>query len=140
MASKQHKFDFGLSFAGEDRDKVKKVLQELSKLNIRAFYDRAAKHELWGAHAGETLGRIYTESCRYFMPFISKHYVKRVWAKFEFKRALTKAILNDQTFVLPVRIDDTKFDLLDESIVYLDYDPARNCTMRCCETGLSARR
>ena len=66
------------------------------------------------------LGRIYTKECRYFMPFISKHYVEKAWPNFEFKIALTKAIQSQESFVLPVRIDDTKLTLLDESIFYLD--------------------
>ena len=107
-------YDIGLSFAGEDRKLVEEVLLELSRRNIRAFYDRAETPKLWGEHGGVVLGKIYTKQCRHFMPFISEHYVRKAWPNFEFKKALTKAILTQETFMLPVRIDDTEFELLDE--------------------------
>jgi hypothetical protein len=113
-------YDIGLSFAGEDRKLVEEVLLELSRRNIRAFYDRAETPKLWGEHGGVILGEIYTKQCRHFMPFISEHYVKKAWPNFEFKKALTKAILTQETFMLPVRIDDAEFELLDEGVFYVD--------------------
>lgn len=123
MSTDTERYDVGLSYAGEDREKVEKVLLELSKRNIRAFYDRNEKPMMWGQNAARILGTIYTERCRHFMPFISAHYVKKAFPNFEYEKALTKAIkTREPEFVLPVRLDGSKFDLLDESVIYLNYD------------------
>ncbi len=132
-------YDIGLSFAGEDRKLVEEVLLELSRRNIRAFYDRAETPKLWGEHGGVVLGEIYTKQCRHFMPFISEHYVKKAWPNFEFKKALTKAILSQETFVLPVRIDGSEFELLDEGVFYVDLrerTPADVATFAATKLGI----
>ena len=113
-------YDIGLSFAGEDRQQVEGVLLELARRNVRCFYDREEIPQLWGTDLAETLARIYTKQCRYFMPFISKAYVARVWPNHEFRSALQRAIRSDETFILPLRLDDSEFDLLNENISYLD--------------------
>ena len=132
-------YDIGLSFAGEDRKRVEEVLLELSRRNIRAFYDRAETPKLWGEHGAVALGRIYTKQCRHFMPFISEHYVKKAWPNFEFKKALTKAIQTQETFMLPVRIDDTEFELLEEGVFYVDlrkHTPADVATFTAIKLGI----
>lgn len=113
-------YDLGLSFAGQDRGDVERVLLELAKRNVRCFYDRKEVAQLWGADLAETLSHIYTKRCRYFMPFVSAAYVSTIWPKFEFRSALQHAIRSDETFILPIRLDDTPFELLNENVFYLD--------------------
>lgn len=115
-------FDVGISYAGEDRETVEKVLLELAKRNVRTFYDRNVDEmaHLWGEDLGEILPRIYLKQSRFFMPFISESYVHKAFPKFEFKRALERAIRSDDPFIIPVRLDDTVFDLLSDNVACLD--------------------
>jgi excisionase family DNA binding protein len=121
MAAAETKdYDVGLSFAGEDQEQVERVLLELAKRNVRCFYDRHQIVDLWGTDLAEALSHIYTKRCRYFVPFVSQPYVSRVWPKYEFRSALQRAIRSDETFILPIRIDDSPFELLNENIFFLD--------------------
>jgi len=113
-------YDIGLSLAGDDREKVECVLLELAKRNVRCFYDRIEVAQLWGKDLSGTLSDIYTKRCRYFVPFISAAYVSKVWPKYEFRSALQRAIRSDETFILPIRLDDSPFELLNENVFYLD--------------------
>jgi hypothetical protein len=113
-------YDVGISCAGEDRDTVERVLLELAKRNVRTFYDLDERARLWGEDLAELLPRIYLKQCRFFMPFISESYVKKAFPKFEYKRALEKAIRTDDAFIIPVQLEDVKFDLLGDNVAYLD--------------------
>jgi hypothetical protein len=44
----EYEFDISFSFAGEDRQYVEAVAEELQKCSVRIFYDKYEQANLWG--------------------------------------------------------------------------------------------
>lgn len=118
----QYKFDVCFSFAGEQRDYVEQVYQELKKNNIRVFYDRDEDIEtlLWGTNLIEVFKNVYRDKSKYCIMFLSKEYAEKTWTRHERRSALSRAISTYETYILPIRFDDTDIPGLDDSIEYLN--------------------
>ena len=78
MKKDNFEYEVALSFAGEQRDYVKKVSEALTKLNVRHFYDYNEQVNIWGKNLTQYLDSVYFEKAMYFVPFISEEYVKKV--------------------------------------------------------------
>lgn len=124
MKKKNFEYEVALSFAGEQRDYVKKVSEELTKLNVRHFYDYNEQVNLWGKNLTQYLDRVYYEKAMYFVPFISEEYIKKMWTNLEVKSALERNMNESrpdfQQYILPVRFDDTRVSGIVGSIAYID--------------------
>lgn len=48
QAKTDYDYDVCLSFAGEDRDYVRRVANELQHHGVRSFYDEHEQAQLWG--------------------------------------------------------------------------------------------
>lgn len=115
-----YKFDFGLSFAGEDRKYAERLAEILKAEHIRVFYDKDEQAELWGQDLYQQFQQIYGRDCRFFIPFISANYVSKRWPKHELKQAQARDFKSDAEYILPVRIDDTELPGLNETTGYID--------------------
>lgn len=109
----KYKYDVALSFAGEQRDYVKKLAKYLSDLGITTFYDEDHKIQLWGQNVIEYLEKVYYKDSRYCVIFISKEYKEKCWTVLEREIIEERMLLQDdsnhfQKCILPVRFDDTK--------------------------------
>jgi hypothetical protein len=113
------RYDVCLSFAGEDRDYVKAVAEELRRRDIRVFYDKYEEVQLWGANLLERFATVYQNSARYCVMFVSVHYRRKVWPNHEAANALARS-LKDKEYILPVRFDDTEIPGLLPTIGYVD--------------------
>lgn len=124
MKQSDFEFEVALSFAGEQRDYVKRVSNELKKLNIKHFYDNDEQVNLWGKNLTQYLDSVYFEKSMYFVPFISKEYIKKVWTKLEVNSALERNMNESrpdfQQYILPIRFDDIRVPGIVGSIAYLD--------------------
>ena len=90
MKKKNFEYDVALSFAGEQRDYVEKVSEELTALKVKHFYDNNEKVNLWGKNLAQFLDSVYFEKAMYFVPFISKEYKKKIWTRLEVNSALER--------------------------------------------------
>ena len=115
-----YKYDFGLSFAGEDRDKTKILAGILKAEQIRVFYDHDEEAELWGQYLYQKFQRIYGDECRFFIPFVSVNYLKKQWLKHELKQAQARDFKSDVEYILPVRLDETELPRLNITTGYID--------------------
>ena len=117
----KYNYDVCLSFAGEQRNFVQKVYEELKKNNVSVFYDKDEDIEtmLWGRNLIEVFTDVYKKNARFCVMFISKDYAAKAWTNLERRRALTRA-LDDELYILPVRMDDTNLPGMDDSLSYLD--------------------
>lgn len=115
-----YKYDVALSFAGEDREYVDVVADILNKNNIKVFYDKFEEVNLWGKDLGIHFDYVYRRQSKYFIPFISVHYEKKVWTNYEVRTAIARAIENKEEYILPVRFDKTELDGIRSTIGYLD--------------------
>ncbi len=117
--SKQsYKYDAALSFAGEDRRHAKALAEKLKAEGVRVFYDEDARAHLWGK-GQEVFEQIYGPESRFVVAFISKHYLKKDWSRFEFDTAKREQRQRPSEFLLPVRLDGSRMLGLPDDRCYL---------------------
>lgn len=115
-----YKYDFGLSFAGEDRAHAEKLARLLKNECVTVFYDHDEEAYLWGQDIYQKFHKIYGHDCRFFIPFVSKNYIEKRWPKHELKQAQARDFKSDFEYILPLRLDDTELPGLNETTAYLD--------------------
>lgn len=97
-------YEVGFSFAGEARQIVDAVNAEMKIEEVVTFYDFDQQAFLLALDLEMTLGRVYSESCRYYLVFLDKFYREKVWTKYE-KDVMTRG--GRKEHVIPVLLDDT---------------------------------
>jgi hypothetical protein len=114
-------YDVCLSFAGEQRDYVQRIAEEVRQAGYRVFYDQDKEIAalLWGRDLTEVLDYVYREGSRFCVMFISSDYAEKAWTRHERRSALARA-LEDDEYVLPARFDDTELPGFRPTIGYLD--------------------
>lgn len=119
--SREGRFDYDicLSFAGEDRDYVHRTATALRKAGIRVFYDQYEEAELWGKDLYAHLHEVYSNSARYCVIFISKHYARKLWSNHERVAAQERAFRENREYILPARFDQTAVPGLPGTIGYV---------------------
>ncbi|MGV6473626.1 AAA family ATPase [Azotobacter vinelandii] len=96
-------YDIGFSFAGEVRKLVELVNAEMKAEDLITFYDYDQQAILLAMDLQDVLGKIYHESCRYYLVFMDKHYREKVWTRFE-KDVMTNGKRSGH--IVPVIVDD----------------------------------
>jgi hypothetical protein len=114
------KYDVALSFAGEDREYVDQVADDLRRSGVAVFYDRYEQTDLWGRDLYEHLSDVYQNRARYTVMFISRHYAEKLWTRHERKSAQARAFRESGEYILPARFDDTEVPGLASTVGYLD--------------------
>ncbi len=99
-----YSYDVGFSFAGEARRVVEAVNTEMKAEDVVTFYDYDQQAFLLALDLEKTLGRVYAESCRYYLVFLDKYYREKVWTKYE-KDVMTGHGRKDH--IIPVLLDDS---------------------------------
>ena len=102
----EHKYDFCLSFAGEDRKYAERLADLLIQAGARVFYDFAEEHVLWGKDLYTHLQDVYQNQSRYCVMFTSKHYVQKAWTNVEREAAQARS-LRQPEYILPIKLDST---------------------------------
>lgn len=115
-------YDLALSFAGEERLIAKTIADELTKQRYKVFYDEYEQANLWGKDLYSHLNNVYKKRAKYCLMIISKDYATKVWTTHERKAAQAKAFMNNQEYILPLRVDDTEIEGLNETIGYIDLE------------------
>jgi hypothetical protein len=98
-----YSYDIGFSFAGEARRIVEAVNAEMKAEDVITFYDYDQQAFLLALDLEKTLGRVYAESCRYYLVFLDKHYREKVWTKYE-RDVMTRP--GRKEHIIPVLLDD----------------------------------
>ena len=123
---KKFQYDVVLSFAGENREYVKKVAVLLQSMNVSVFYDKFEAANLLGKELEPFLHDVYRNKARYCVIFVSQFYGLKKWTQWELKAAKERADLESKEYILPVRFDRTTLSGLQESTGYLsttEYSP-----------------
>ncbi len=113
--------DIAVSFAGEDREVVDIIAQELRKNKVNVFYDNFFKADLIGKDLSDYFKEKYGKKTKYMVPFISKSYTLKDWTNFEFEIAHDEAERRIKEFILPVRLDTTIMQGLKRTIAYISF-------------------
>lgn len=106
--SEEKEFDIALSFAGEDREYVKRVAELLTQSGVKVFYDSFEEANLWGKDLYSYLIDIYKNKALYTIMFISESYSKKLWTNHERKAMQARAFQESAEYILPARFDDTE--------------------------------
>jgi hypothetical protein len=78
-----HRYDFALSFAGEDRDIADALFRRLQDSELEVFYDRHEQHRILAADVEEYLRPIYQSEARFVIVLLGQTYPNKLWTKFE---------------------------------------------------------
>lgn len=119
------KFDFALSFAGENRDVADALNKALAAREISIFYDKNEQHRILANDVEEYLAPIYRSESKFVVPLLSKDYPKKIWTKFEseqFKQRFGSAS------IIPIWFSNSPPGMFDETRKYggLAFDGAGN--------------
>lgn len=117
-------FDLAFSFAGEDRDYVRRVKEACEKLGLTVYYDEDRKIEQWGKSFITEQRKVYGGyKTKHFVPFISQHYFEKPIPTDEFRSALTESTKRER-YILPIKLDHSKIstEYLHSDTQYLTKD------------------
>ena len=120
MTERDFDYDVGLSFAGEQRDYVNDVANDLKARGIHVFFDEFEQSNLWGKNLYEHLSYVYQRMCRYCVVFASKDYAAKAWPTIERQSAQARAIEAKEEYILPARFDDTPIPGILDTVHYID--------------------
>jgi hypothetical protein len=71
--------------------------------DVVTFYDYDQQAFLLALDLEKTLGRVYVESCRFYLVFLDNNYREKVWTKFE-KDVMTRP--GRKEHIIPIILDD----------------------------------
>lgn len=117
---KTYDYDITLSFAGEDREYVKRIADTLTELGVKVFYDDYYKADLWGENLFTHLDEIYQNKAKFCVMFLSKKYKEKVWTNHERESAQARALTEKGSYILPIRLDETEIPGIRKTIGYID--------------------
>ena len=102
-SARVYAYDVGFSFAGEARHVVEAVNAELKAEDVVTFYDFDQQAVLLALDLQSALEHVYTESCRYYLVFLERHYKEKVWTRWE-QDIMTHS--RRRGHIIPVVLDD----------------------------------
>jgi hypothetical protein len=126
------RYDFALSFAGENRDLAEGIFHELQEREIAVFYDKNEQHRILANDVEEYLAPIYRSESRFVVPILSREYPKKIWTKFESEQF--KERFGDGS-VIPVVYIDIAPGFFDETkrVGGLTFDPSKDLASQARE-------
>lgn len=113
-------YDVALSYASEDLDYVHPVAEGLKQGGARVFYAGFEQASTFGEVLSELFVDIFQKKARFTVVFISASYIDKPWPLLEGRIALGRALFEHQTYLLPVRLDDSDLPGLLPTIGYVD--------------------
>lgn len=116
------RYDFALSFAGENRNLAEALAQELATRETSVFYDKNEQHRILGNDVEEYLAPIYRSESKFVVPLLSKDYPKKIWTKFESEQFKQRF---GEHSVIPIWYSDSSPGIFDESrrVGGMSFDP-----------------
>lgn len=121
--SQHYPYDVALSFAGQDRSYAHALAEVLRGRGLNVFYDTYEKSTLWGKNLYTYLSDIYQNKARYCVMFLSQYYAEKLWTNHEREAAQARAFEENEEYILPVRLDDTKIPGISSTVAYLSWPP-----------------
>lgn len=101
----EQKYHVALSFAGEDREYVKRVAAQLTSEGVEVFYDEYEEADLWGKNLYTHLRDVYENKALFTVIFVSENYRKKLWANHELESAQARAFETNKEYILPAFFD-----------------------------------
>lgn len=114
------RFDFAISYAGEEEGIAKDLVQLLQDKGAKVFFAKNEKVYLFGKSLTSELDYIFGPYTKFAVPIVSEYYIHKYWTKYEFNIAKIEEGKRGFEFILPIRLDDVSLKGLGEDIVYID--------------------
>ncbi|MCD6255767.1 MAG: TIR domain-containing protein [Deltaproteobacteria bacterium] len=114
------RWKISLSFAGEDRWIAERLAIGFKENGISVFYDQFEKSTLLGKDLYQYLFDVYSKYSQYCVVLISANYRKKSWTMHELKAMQSTALISQEEYILPVRLDNTELPGFPPQIGYLD--------------------
>jgi hypothetical protein len=108
------RYDFALSFAGEDRTIAESLFNALQDNELEVFYDKNEQHRILAENVEEYLAPIYASEAQFVICILGPTYPTKIWTKFESKQ-FRERFKNGE--VIPILLDTTQpgvFDLAND--------------------------
>ncbi len=117
----ESRYDFALSFAGEDRDVAETIFTDLMDREISVFYDKNEQHRIAAENVEDYLAPIYSSEAKFVVCVLSDSYPRKIWTKIESKHFAERFKLGE---VIPVLIKGTSIGVFSrlEEIGFLEID------------------
>lgn len=106
------RYDFALSFAGENRNLAQAIYNELAAREIGVFYDKNEQHRILANDVEDYLAPIYRSESRFVVPMLSNDYPKKIWTKFETEQFKQRF---GEKSVVPIWFSDAMPGMFDQS-------------------------
>lgn len=113
-----YKYDIAISYATEQIDYVKEIVQLLDQYGVRTFVDYKEPERLWGEYIPEELRRVYSEESRVILIFLSKEYATKSYTRFESRIVCERSLAGD-TFLI-IKMDEVTLPWLNSTIGLVD--------------------
>jgi hypothetical protein len=114
------RFDFGLSFAGSDRDLARQLRDGLRNAEFQVFFDEDYEHEMIGHDGSIYLRNVYSRECRFCIVLISRDYDQRDWTNLEREAVQARELRGERGILIPVPIEDYQPPWLPETRIRFD--------------------
>lgn len=98
---------------------MRAVALDLQQHGIKVFFAPFEDVALWGEDLIPYLERVYRDWAKLCVMFISKEYIAKAWPAHERRSALSRQLVEQSAYILPVRFDDSPVPGLATTISYL---------------------
>lgn len=119
------KYDFALSFAGEDRELAEGMFKTLIDHELEVFYDINEQHRILAEDVEEYLAPIYASEAQFVICILGPAYPKKVWTKFESAQFKDRFKAGE---VIPVVLSTAPLGVFDSAaaVGHLSWDVAKD--------------
>lgn len=111
-------FDIAISFAGENRELAKFIVDQLVELDISSFYDKNYEDNYLGGPWSKHFKEVFTDRSRLVVALLDKHHLEKVWPTFERDCFEVRV---PQSEVIPIHLDDTIFPGFPKDLVSIHH-------------------
>lgn len=119
-AKPQFRFDFAISYAGEESGIAGDLACLLREHGAKVFFATSEKVYLLGKRLTSELKHVFGPHTRFFVPIITNHYVQKYWPAYEFRIAQIEESKRPFEYMLPIRLDDAVLQGLETDRGYID--------------------
>ncbi|WP_439378937.1 TIR domain-containing protein [Amycolatopsis lexingtonensis] len=122
MAKIDHEYDLAVSFSGQDRNYVERVVRACQAQGLTVFYDQDETVRLWGRNGISEFRRIYGGvAARFVVPFFSRAYLAGGYPMDELTAATVADVERGGGYILPVMLDSVKVprEMLSPDVIYI---------------------
>ncbi|HGE8283651.1 TPA: TIR domain-containing protein [Serratia marcescens] len=116
---KDFEFDIAISFAGENRELAKFIVEQLAELDISVFYDRNYEDNYLGGPWSKYFNDIFVNRSRLVVALLDKHHHNKVWPTFE-RDCFSERVRNSE--VIPILLDKTIFAGIPRDLVSIQFE------------------